>query len=68
MTPCRFNPNLTPYPFHHYEIVVFLNTQQHKFRMLKAFKYSGNLKSQLVWISNGQKVVGLQMVWLSNGI
>ena len=23
MTPCRFNPNLTPYPFHHYEIVVF---------------------------------------------
>ena len=31
-------------------------------------QYSGDLKSVLVWISNGQKEVGLQMVWISNGI
>ena len=30
--------------------------------------YSGDLKSDLVWISNGPKQVGLQMVWISNGI
>ena len=30
--------------------------------------YSGDLKSGLVWIWNGQKEVGLQMVWISNGI
>ena len=31
-------------------------------------KYSGDLKSNLVWISNGPKQVGFQMVWISNGI
>ena len=30
--------------------------------------YSGDLKSDLVWILNGPKQVGLQMVWISNGI
>ena len=30
--------------------------------------YSGDLKSGLVWILNGQKEVGLQMVQISNGI
>ena len=30
--------------------------------------YSGDLKSGLVWISNGQKEVELQMVWILNGI
>ena len=29
---------------------------------------SGDLKSGLAWISNGQKEVGLQMVWIPNGI
>ena len=32
------------------------------------FKYSGDLKYGLVWILNGWKEVGLQMVWISNGI
>ena len=31
-------------------------------------KYSKDLKSNLVWISNGPKEIGLQMVWVSNGI
>ena len=31
-------------------------------------KYSGDLKSDLVWISNGPIEFGLQMVWISNGI
>ena len=31
-------------------------------------KYSGDLKSGLVWILNGRKEVGLQMVRISNGI
>ena len=31
-------------------------------------QYSGDLKSNLVYISNGPKQVGLQMVWISNGI
>ena len=31
-------------------------------------KYGGDLKSGLVWIFNGQKEVGLQMVWISNGM
>ena len=30
--------------------------------------YSGDLKSRLVWISNGQKEVGFQMVRILNGI
>ena len=30
--------------------------------------YSGDLKSRLVWISNSQKEVGLQTVWIWNGI
>ena len=30
--------------------------------------YSGDLKCELVCILNGQKEVGLQMVWISNGI
>ena len=30
--------------------------------------YSGDIKYGLVWISNGQKEVGLQMVQISNGI
>ena len=30
--------------------------------------YSGDLKSDLVWISNCPKQVGLQMVWISKGI
>ena len=29
---------------------------------------NGDLKSQLVWILNGQKEVGVQMVPISNGI
>ena len=29
--------------------------------------YSGDLNSRLVWISNGQNEVGLQMVWFANG-
>ena len=29
--------------------------------------FSGDLKSGLVWISNGWKEVGLQMIWISNG-
>ena len=29
-------------------------------------EHNGDLKSGLVWISNGQKEVGLQMVWISN--
>ena len=29
--------------------------------------YNGDLKSKLVWISNGQKVAGLQMVWICMG-
>ena len=32
------------------------------------FQYSWDLKSWLVWISNGQKEVGLQRVWILNGI
>ena len=35
---------------------------------LHVMNYSGDLKSDLVWISNGPKQVGLQMVWISNGI
>ena len=35
---------------------------------LNGYRYSGDLKSDLVWISNGPKQVGLQMVWISNGI
>ena len=31
-------------------------------------KYSEDLKFRLVWILNGQKEVGLQIVWISNGI
>ena len=31
-------------------------------------EYSGDLKSRLVWISNGWKEIGLQMVWILNGI
>ena len=31
-------------------------------------KYLGDLKSGLDWILNGQKEVGLQMVWISNEI
>ena len=30
--------------------------------------YSGDLESGLVWILNGQKEVGLEMIWISNGI
>ena len=30
--------------------------------------YRGDLKSGLVWILNGQKQFGLQMVWILNGI
>ena len=30
--------------------------------------YSGDLKSGLVWVLNGQKEVGLQMVYILNGI
>ena len=30
--------------------------------------FSGGLQSGLVWIWNGQKDVGLQIVWISNGI
>ena len=32
------------------------------------FNYSGDLKSELVWIVNGQKEFGLQMVHTWNGI
>ena len=35
---------------------------------INRISYSGDLKSDLVWISNGTKQVGLQMVWISNGI
>ena len=31
-------------------------------------KYCGDLKSELDWIFNGQKEVGLQMVWILNEI
>ena len=30
--------------------------------------YIGDLKSDLVWISNGPKEIGLQMFWILNGI
>ena len=30
--------------------------------------YSGDLKSHLIWIANGSKEVGLQIVWILNGI
>ena len=30
--------------------------------------YSGDLKSRLVWILNGQEEIGLQMVQILNGI
>ena len=30
--------------------------------------YSGDMKSELVWISKGQKEVGLQIVRILNGI
>ena len=29
--------------------------------------YSGDLKSELFWILNGQKKFGMQMVWILNG-
>ena len=32
------------------------------------FEYSGDLNSELVWILNSPKEVGLQMVWITNGI
>ena len=32
----------------------------------QSFKYSGDLNTKLVWYSNGQKVVGCQMVWYLN--
>ena len=31
-------------------------------------KYSGDLKSDLIWILNGPKEVEFQMVWIWNGI
>ena len=31
-------------------------------------QYSGDLKSGLIWILNGQEEVGLEMVWITNGI
>ena len=34
----------------------------------KKQKYSEDLKSVLVWILNGRKVVGLQKIRISNGI
>ena len=30
--------------------------------------YSRDLKSRLVWTSNGEREVGLQMIWILNGI
>ena len=36
--------------------------------LLKQKEYSGDLKSGQVWILNGQKKVGLQMVWILNVI
>ena len=36
--------------------------------LVMEISYSGDLKSDLVWILNGSKQVGLQMVWISNGI
>ena len=30
--------------------------------------YSGDLKTKLVWYSNGRKVVGCQMIWFLNTI
>ena len=44
------------------------------FRMIDGVKkimsslLSGDLKYELVWILNGPKQFGLQMVWISNGI
>ena len=32
----------------------------------QSFKYSRDLNTKLVWCSNGQKVVGCQMVWYLN--
>ena len=34
----------------------------------KVLRIQWDLKSGLVWILNGQKEVGLQMVWILNGI
>ena len=36
--------------------------------MLEIFYLIGYLKSNLVWISNGPKEVGLEMIWILNGI
>ena len=40
---------------------VFLNVPHSK--ICKVMQYSGDLKSDLVWILNGSKEVGLQMVF-----
>ena len=42
--------------------------QQRPEKLDQFIEYSGDLKSDLVWISNGPKQVGLQMVWILNGI
>ena len=34
--------------------------------ILSSIDYSGYMKSALVWIPNGQKEVGLQLVWILN--
>ena len=38
------------------------------FVKMQYYKYTGDMKSGLVWIVKGQKEVGLQMVRRSNGI
>ena len=39
--------------------------QQDKFG---PFEYKGDLNTELVWYTNGQKEVGFQMVWFLNAI
>ena len=42
---------------------VFAHIQQYFFTLEK---YSGDLKTELVWYSNGRKEVGCQIVWFLN--
>ena len=44
-----------------------LNFDLVPFRYIFVWKYIGDLKYRLVWISNGQKQGGLQMIWISSG-
>ena len=53
---------------HCIKMMRYLNLQLKKAPMLQIFYYIGDLKSNLVWISNGPKEVGLEMIWILNGI